>query len=108
MNNSENKPKFRVFAEAPTVYQSNSVRFFGLTDQGRDGLLTFDYFESEEDAIQYLLDCVNLFAQTNGTEEEIEEMREDCSNGHLTYDAVTAFVQVAEYHSNDPEDVTWY
>lgn len=103
----QNNPQFRVFAEAPTFYQSNSVRFFGLTSQGRAGLVRFDYFDTEEEAINHLLACVDKFAETDGTEDEIEEMREDARNGHLTYDAVTAFVQTAEYHSENPEDVTW-
>lgn len=107
MKNQEKLPKYRVFAEAPTVYQSNSIKMFGLTDQGRDGLLRFDYFDSEEEAVNYLLRCVDLYSVQNGTEDEINELRDQCRMGHLTLDAVTAFVQVAKYHSQDPEDVIW-
>lgn len=104
---TSNKPQFRLYAEAPTVYQSNSVRFFGLTNQGRNGLLTYDYFDTKEDAIARLHQIVDFYAATNGTEEEINEMHEDADNGYLSYDAVTCHLQEAEYHSDDIDDVTW-
>lgn len=100
-------PKFRVFAEAPTVYQYNSVRMFGLTIRGRDGLLRYDYFDEEEDAINYLHECIDNYAATNGTEDEIAELREEADRGSVEFDAVRAYVQSAEYHSNDIDDVTW-
>lgn len=100
-------PKYRLFAEAPTVYQSNSVRAFGLDSVGRDGLMTAEYFATEEEAKERLHEIINYWSTREFTEEELDKMREDVDNGYLTYDAVTCHLQESTYHSDDVEDVTW-
>lgn len=98
----------RIRAHAPTVYQFGSLRAFGLTTtaNGPSGKTGIDHFDSEEEAVQYLKDCVdNYYAY--GAEEDINEKYEDCEQGFLELDAVTAKIETATYHSDDEDDVTW-
>ena len=99
----------RIKAHAPTVYQFGSLRAFGLTttDNGPGGKTGIDYFDSEEEAVEYLKDCVDNYYASHGTEEEIKEKLEDCEQGYLELDAVTAHIESATYHSDDEDDVTW-
>lgn len=77
-------------AVAPTAYQFNSVNFFGLPVRNYGGRYVAEkQFESEEEAIEYLHHVVDVYAQTDGTEEEIEAMHDQAKMGYLTYDAVT-------------------
>ena len=98
----------RIKAHAPTAYQFGSLRAFGLTtiDYGPGGKEGIDYFDSEEEAIQYLKDCVDNY-YASGTEDDINEKYEDCEQGFLELDAVTAKIETATYHSDDEDDVTW-
>jgi len=78
-------------AIAPTVYQYQSVSFFGPPEKKWDGSYVFEKrFQSEEEAKDYLKERVSYYAQSDGTEEEIAEMYAQCDEGYLEYDAVTA------------------
>ncbi len=84
------------------MYQYNSVSFFGTPKQKLNGSYVVEMkFDSLTDAQDYLLQCVDQYAQRNGTEEEIEKMRQDAINGYLTYDAVTATIEEVEENEKD-------
>jgi phosphoserine phosphatase len=50
-------------------------------------------FDCEEDAIAYLHEVINYYAERNGTEEEIATMREQADSGYLRWDAVIAEIK---------------
>lgn len=96
----------RIKAHAPTVYQINSLRAFGLptTNDGPGGFTGVDYFEDEDEATEYLKNCVNHYYSSHGSEEEINEKLSDCESGYLELDAVTAHIQELQYPGTEFEE----
>jgi hypothetical protein len=81
-------------AVAPSVYQYNSVLFFGMPVRRYGGSYVAEMeFDSEEAAIDYLHHVIDVYSERNGTEEEIATMREQADSGYLTFDAVTAEIK---------------
>jgi hypothetical protein len=86
--------KATIKAVAPSVYQYNSVSFFGMPVRRYGGSYVAEMeFDCEEDAIAYLHHVIDVYAERNGTEEEIATMREQADFGYLTFDAVTAEIK---------------
>jgi len=86
--------KATIKAVAPSVYQYNSVQFFGLPVRRYGGSYVAEMeFDSEEAAIDYLHHVIDVYSERNGTEEEIATMREQADSGYLTFDAVTAEIK---------------
>jgi|688.fasta_scaffold166402_2 hypothetical protein len=86
--------KATIKAVAPSVYQYNSVSFFGMPVRRYGGNYVAEKeFDCEEDAIAYLHHVIDVYASQNGTEEEIATMREQADSGYLTFDAVTAEIK---------------
>ncbi|NCX94735.1 MAG: hypothetical protein EBX40_08670 [Gammaproteobacteria bacterium] len=86
--------KATIKAVAPSVYQYNSVSFFGMPVRKYGGSYVAEKeFDCEEDAIAYLHHVIDVHAERNGTEEEIATMREQADSGYLTFDAVTAEIK---------------
>jgi phosphoserine phosphatase len=50
-------------------------------------------FDCEEEAIAYLHEVIDVYAERNGTEEEIATMREQADSGYLRWDAVVAEIK---------------
>jgi hypothetical protein len=92
---------FVLKAVAPTSYQYQSVSFFGRVRKMAGGSYVFEEkFDSRKDAIDYLHRCVDVYAATDGTEEEIAEMHNDADSGYLSYDAVTCeLIEVEEFET---------
>ena len=109
MNSEKTLPRFRVYVSVPTVYQSNSARFFGLTSRERDGLTRYDYFDTEDDAKEHLNTVVDNYHHQYGTDEEAEEMKDQIESGYLEYDAAVAYIQEAFYQDDatEPNDAEW-
>ena len=86
--------KATIRAVAPSVYQYNSVSFFGLPVRRYGGSYVAEMqFDCEEDAIAYLHELIDYYAERNGTDEQIASMREQADSGYLTFDAVTAEIK---------------
>jgi hypothetical protein len=86
--------KATIKAVAPSVYQYNSVSFFGMPVRRYGGSYVAEKeFDCEEEAIAYLHEVIDVYAERNGTEEEIQAMREQADSGYLTFDAVTAEIK---------------
>lgn len=86
--------KATIKAVAPSVYQYNSVSFFGMPVRKYGGSYVAEKeFDCEEEAIEYLHHVIDVYAQTDGTEEEIATMREQADFGYLRYDAVIAEIK---------------
>lgn len=79
-------------AVAPTVYQFKSVSFFGKARNYGGKYVFEEEFDDREEAIDYLHRIIDVYASTDGTEEEIAEMHREADSGQLTYDAVTAYI----------------
>lgn len=105
------KTKFRVIAIAPTVYQYNSVRFFGNPEKHMDGRYSVIIdFDSRNEAKEYLTDRINVYASEHGTEEEVERMLAQVESGYLEYDAVRAVINEVEVYmikKTDSEGVSF-
>lgn len=85
---------FKVTATAPTVYQTSSLRRFGMkvNKLGNGSFNSFQIFDSEEEAKTYLVSRAEMYydqfeGQVNEHLETIEK------NGYLEIDAVTAKIE---------------
>jgi hypothetical protein len=86
--------KATIKAVAPSVYQYNSVSFFGMPVRRYGGSYVAEMeFDCEEAAIEYLHHVIDVYAERNGTEEEIATMREQADSGYLRWDAVIAEIK---------------
>lgn len=86
--------KTTIKAVAPSVYQYNSVSFFGMPVRRYGGSYVAEMeFDSEEAAIHYLHEVIDVYAERNGTDEEIATMREQADSGYLMWDAVIAEIK---------------
>lgn len=90
---------YRVFAAVPTVYQSQSIRAFGMpvkkTPEG--GFIAEQAFDSREEAVEFLKERAWIYNnEDGGSEDELNEMYEDAENGHLSLDAATAHIEEVE------------
>lgn len=91
---------FVLKAVAPTSYQYQSVSFFGRVRNCGGAYVFEEKFDSREDAIDYLHRCVDVYAATDGTEEEIAEMHNDADSGYLSYDAVTCrLIEIEDFET---------
>jgi hypothetical protein len=92
---------FVLKAVAPTVYQYNAVSFFGGRVRNCGGAYVFEEkFESREDAIDYLHRCIDVYAQTDGDEQELINMRNQADCGYLTYDHITCrLIEIEEFET---------
>lgn len=88
----ENSNRYKVVAVAPTGYQYSSVRFFGYPEKlFGGGYIVEEYFNSEDEAKEYLHERITMHEHStlSGDEGEITKMRDDVDKyGILEYDAV--------------------
>ncbi len=97
--------QFIVIATVPTAYQYNSCRFFGKPEKlAGGGYHVRREFATREEAIDYLMLCIDEYAATDGTEEEIEAMRREAASGRLEYDACIARVKEVEVQEEEEEE----
>lgn len=89
--------KTTIKATAPTAYQLNSLRYFGM---GFNKHLNGSYsasmeFDSEEDAKEYLKGRAEQYndQDPDGNDERLSNMYEQIELGVLTLDAVTARIE---------------
>ena len=91
------KNKFKVTAKAPTVYQTNSLRRFGMAikEMGNGSFLSEETFDSEEEAKDYLVKRAEMhYDEFEGQVNEHLSTIEN--NGYLEIDAVTARIEEVE------------
>lgn len=90
--------KFAVICTVPTAHQYESCKFFGAPKKQGDGSYqVYEVFDTEEEAKQYLHHRIDIYCEVDGTEEEINEMRECVENhNYLEYDAAYARVKAIE------------
>ena len=84
--------KTQITATAPTNYQLQSLRAFGMpiVSNGNGSYTATQEFESKEDAVEYLKDRAHMYFDF----EEIEEAMADITTANmLTIDAVTAYIE---------------
>jgi hypothetical protein len=89
---------FKITATAPTVYQLQSLRAFGIgADKNGNGSYTGEKeCETEEEAKVYLKGRAAMYNDDDpeGTEERLADMYNDIEQyGRLTLDAVTAHIE---------------
>lgn len=93
---------FKVIANAPTVHQYDSVRFFGSPEKTFGGSYVFSKdFDSEQEAKDYLNSRIDRYWEDGGTEEECEKMRKQVESGYCDYDAVRAVINEVEIEEEE-------
>jgi ketol-acid reductoisomerase len=89
--------QFKVTATAPTVYQTSSLRRFGMTvkEIGNGSFHSEQIFESEEEAKAYLVSRAEMYYDE--FEGQVDEHLSTIEkNGYLEIDAVTARIEEVE------------
>lgn len=89
-------------ATAPTAYQLNSLRAFGMSykDNGNGSFKAIQEFENEQSAQDYLRQRAEIFCQDrNLSEEQLAEMMADIDHGVLHLDGVSAHIEELEIES---------
>lgn len=93
---------FKIKATAPTVYQINSLRSFGMEikENGDGSYSSEQIFDTEQEAKDYLTKrAEKYYDEYEGqVDEHLESIRD---NGYLTIDAATAIIDV----EIDPENL---
>jgi hypothetical protein len=89
---------FKITATAPTSYQLQSLRAFGIgADKNGNGSFTGSMnFDNEGEAKDYLKKRASLYNESDpeGTEQRLAEMHDSIEKyGSLTLDAVTANIE---------------
>lgn len=85
------KTKYRVTAQAPLGAKVMALRKFGTPQQISKGVLTVNkVFNSEAEAINYLIERAELYLRKTELSEAIADIE---MYGSLTLDSVTAQVQ---------------
>ena len=90
--------KTTITATAPSVYQMKSLHYFRLDikkhpyDSGATGTMEFP---TRETAKEHLRECAQAYNDTDpdGTNKCLHRMFSNIKHGHLTLDAVTAYIQ---------------
>ena len=89
--------QFKVVATAPTSYQTQSLRAFGMDvkKNGNGSFTSEQVFDSEEEAKEYLSDrAKSYYDEFEG--QATEHLEEIQNIGYLTIDAVTARIEEVE------------
>lgn len=83
---------FKITATAPTTYQHNSLRAFGMDikKHGNGSYSASMEFDTEEEAKAYLTKRADMYFES---ESELDSAYADIEHGCLTLDAVTARVE---------------
>jgi hypothetical protein len=89
---------FKITATAPTSYQLQSLRTFGIgADKNGNGSFSGEKeFDTEEEAKDYLKGRASIYNESDpeGTEQRLAEMHDSIEKyGSLTLDAVTANIE---------------
>jgi hypothetical protein len=87
---------YKITAIAPTTYQLNSLRAFGIPYKalGNGAYRAVEEFDSEKQAKEYLEGRARQYNdEHNESEEQLNEMLSDIELGALTLDAVTAHIE---------------
>jgi hypothetical protein len=84
-----------ITATAPTCYQLQSLHAFRLNDKKHaydSGATGTKIFDTLMEARAHLRRCAELYAESDGCEQELGRMYDDIDIGYLTIDAVTASI----------------
>lgn len=88
---------YKIIAIAPTSYQLDSLRAFGLNinSRGSGSYFSEKEFNTEEEAKQYLVTRAEKYndEDPNGSQERLDYMLKDISYGVLTLDGATARIE---------------
>jgi hypothetical protein len=92
---------YTINATAPTAYQFNSLKAFGMGYQknGNGAFLASQSFDTEEEAKDYLKGRAAMYNDEDpcGSEERLSDMYDSIGRfGSLTLDAVTAHISEVE------------
>jgi hypothetical protein len=92
--------KIRITATAPTAYQLQSLRHFGMeVTKNGNGSTAHQDFDTEEEAKKYLLTRAEMYFDGNSDNDEqdlIEAFDSIEKHGVLTLDAATAGIEEIE------------
>lgn len=83
----------KLVSKVPTVYQSQSIKAFGLPVQGLiDGSFYCDQqFPTKSEAVKYMIDRAHVLAED---EKELREMKRIIKKfGILQWDAATLYIE---------------
>ena len=92
---------FRITATAPTAYQLQSLRHFGIevVKNGNGSYSATKEFDSEDEAKAYLVERAEMYFDGNSDNDEanLSKAIESIANhGSLTLDAATASIEEVE------------
>ena len=91
---------YQIKAIAPTIYQLHSLRAFNIGSKaiGNGAYIGKIFFNTEEEAKDYLTSRADKYNDEDpeGSESKLADMYADISNGALTLDAVTAYINIID------------
>ncbi len=93
--------QFKISATAPTVYQSQSLRAFGMEvkKSGNGSFWSEQFFETEKEAKDYLVVRAERYFDGNSDNDEanlVDALQDIEKYGSLRLDAVTASIDEVE------------
>lgn len=100
------KTTIRISATAPTTYQLQSLRQFGMEvkHHGNGSHTATQDFDTEKEAKEYLIERAEIYFDGNSDNDEkdlIEALESIEKHGVLTLDAVTASIEEVEIEEDN-------